>query len=103
MQKYILKNYWTLVKFSLFHRHYAYIDTADYLADGLFIKHKVPVKFLQALQSPDSPYCVILCKVRKRDEGLFLVALAELPNKMLLLGYADYADFCGKIMRETGA
>ena len=32
---------WTIEKFSFFHNYFAIIDTADYLADQLFIKHQV--------------------------------------------------------------
>ena len=34
---------WTIEKFSFFHNYFAIIDTADYLADQLFIKHQVRV------------------------------------------------------------
>lgn len=36
---------WTIEKFSFFHNYFAIIDTADYLADQLFIKHQVRVGF----------------------------------------------------------
>ena len=36
---------WTIEKFSFFHNYFAIIDTADYLADQLFIKHQVRVVF----------------------------------------------------------
>ena len=42
-----VKNYLTLERFSLRNFYYAFLDTSDYLADGLFIKHQVTVKFLQ--------------------------------------------------------
>lgn len=35
----------TLEKFSFLYAHFAMIDTADYLADQLFIKHEVRVRF----------------------------------------------------------
>lgn len=39
------KNYWKLQKFSIFYTYYAFIDSQDYLADQLFVKHKVKVDF----------------------------------------------------------
>lgn len=81
---------WTIEKFSLFYRYFAIIDTADYLADQLFIKHKVRVGFGPEFVCPDAPYRVIMCKCRKRDVDAFLAAIRELPNKMLLCGYPDY-------------
>lgn len=79
---------------SLLFRHYAFVDTKDYLADQLFIQKKVQVSFGCELVCPDSDYCVIFCKLRKRDEANFLTALQKLPSKMLLLGHTDYLDFC---------
>ena len=66
----------------------------EYLADQLFIKHKVPVKFGKEYCKNNSRYCVISCKIRKRYEEEFKKALAEMDNKMILRGYTDYADFC---------
>ena len=45
----------------------------------------------------NSPYRVIFCHVRKRDQERFLAALKELPDKMMLLGYTDYLDACRAI------
>ena len=73
------KNYLTLERFSLRYLFYAFLDTGDYLADGLFIQHQVTVKFLQEYGHDDSPYLVIFCRIRKRDEAAFLDALEELP------------------------
>ena len=79
---------WTIEKFSFFHNYFAIIDTADYLADQLFIKHQVRVGFGPEFVCPDAPYRVIMCKCRKRDVDAFLAAIRELPNKMPLRGYA---------------
>lgn len=87
---------WRLEKFSLFFDYYAFIDTPNYLADNLFIKHEVTVHFMQEYYHPDVEYIVILCKCRKRDSDRFCVALSELPNKMLICGHPDYIDFCKK-------
>lgn len=83
---------WTIEKFSFFHNYFAIIDTADYLADQLFIKHQVRVRFGLEFVCPDAPYRVIMCKCRKRDVDAFLAAIRELPNKMLLCGYPDYLN-----------
>ena len=37
---------WSLEKFSLLYDYYAYFDTKEYLADSLFIKHKVRVHYM---------------------------------------------------------
>lgn len=88
------KYYQRLKKFSLFNTHFAFMDTEDYLADGLFMKHQVRVHFGDEFVKPGSPYRMILCHVRKKDVGRFKAALAELPNKMLLCGHSDYLSLC---------
>jgi hypothetical protein len=95
-----VKNYLTLERFSLRNFYYAFLDTSDYLADGLFIKHQVTVKFLQEYGHDDSPYLVIFCRIRKRDESAFLDALKELPNKMLICGHPDYPTMCQEFMSK---
>lgn len=94
---------WTIEKFSFFYDHFAIIDTGDYLADQLFIKHQVRVGFGPEFVCPDAPYRVILCKCRKRDVDAFLAAISELPNKMLLCGYPDYLTFCEDLKKKVTA
>ena len=94
---------WTIEKFSFFHNYFAIIDTADYLADQLFIKHQVRVGFGPEFVCPDAPYRVIMCKCRKRDVDAFLAAIRELPNKMLLCGYPDYLTFCEDLKKNVKA
>ena len=81
-------------RLSLRYTYYAFLDTDAYLADQLFIKHQVHVHFREEYGRNDSPYRVIFCCVRKRDQARFLAALEELPNKMLLLGHTDYLEVC---------
>ena len=92
---------WTIEKFSFFHNYFAIIDTADYLADQLFIKHQVRVGFGPEFVCPDAPYRVIMCKCRKRDVDAFLAAIRELPNKMLLCGHPDYLTFCADLKKKV--
>lgn len=92
---------WTIEKFSFFHNYFAIIDTADYLADQLFIKHQVRVAFGPEFVCPDAPYRVIMCKCRKRDVDAFLAAIRELPNKMLLCGHPDYLTFCEDLKKKV--
>lgn len=96
-----LRDYcWTIEKFSFFRLYYAIIDVDEYLADNLFIKHQVTVRFGPEYMSPDSKYRVIFCSIRKRDEQAFLKAMEELPNKMLLLGHTDYPEYCARLRRS---
>ena len=92
---------WTTEKFSFLYAHFAIIDTADCLADQLFIKHQVSVWFGAEFACPDAPYRVILCKCRKRDAEGFLAAVSELPDKMLLCGHTDYLAFCEALKNKV--
>lgn len=95
-----IKNYLSLERFSQRHKYFAFLDAREYLADGLFIKHQVTVKFMQEYARDDSPYLIIFCRIKKRDEGAFLEALRELPNKMLPCGYPDYPAQCHDFMEK---
>ena len=85
-----MKNYYKLQSPSIFKFQYVFLDSEDYLADQLFIKYNV---------KENSPYHVIFCKIRKRDEKKFLDALSEMYDKMLLMGYKDYQEVCDNFIR----
>lgn len=99
MEGYILKNYYKLQNPSFFKFQYVFLDSEDYLADQLFIKYKVTVDFGDEYVKENSPYHVIFCKIRKRDEKKFLDALSEMYDKMLLMGYKDYQEVCDNFIR----
>ena len=94
-----MKNYWRMRAFSILSVPYAYVDHSSYQADGLLARNKVRVKFKGEFGKAESPYCIILCKVRKKDTERFEEALEKLNNKMLLLGYRDYPDVCSEITK----
>ena len=91
---------WKLTRFSLWNTHYAFVDTENYYADQLFIKHCVPVRFGNEFVSPDNRYRIIFCRMQKRDEAKFLAAMEELPNKMLLCGHRDYLHYCDSLRQK---
>ena len=86
--------YQKLDRFSLFYDYFAFLDIEPYAADQLFIQHQVTVHFVREYGKPGCPYRIILCKVRRRDADRFHAAMAELPDKLRLLGYADYLEVC---------
>ena len=86
--------YQKLSRFSFFYDYFAFLDAELYAADQLFVKHKVTVYFKREYGKQGTPYRIILCKVRKRDAGRFREAMAELPDKLQLLGHDDYLDGC---------
>jgi hypothetical protein len=85
--------------FSLFSVPYAYVDHNSYLADQLFVQNKVTLKFKGEMARKDSPYCIIFCKVLKKDVERFEEALGRLEDKMLLLGHRDYPNTCSEIAK----
>lgn len=96
-----VKNYWKIDKPSLIYYYYVFFDTKEYLADQLFINHKVTVSFDKEYVKQGIPYVAIFCKIKKKDEGNFLKALAELPNKMLIMGNRGYISYCRNLMNTA--
>lgn len=94
-----MQNYWRLSDFYLFSVAYAYVDHNSYLADQVFIQDKITVKYTGEMVDENSSYCIVLCKVRKKDAVRFEASLGKLKNKMLLMGYRDYPDACDKIAK----
>ena len=92
-----MTNFWKLKDFRPFSVLYAYIDHEDYLADALFIQEQISVRFPQEMVKNGEKYHVIFGRVRKKDREKFEKALEKLPDKMLLCGHTDYADFCNDI------
>lgn len=86
--------YQKLARFSLFYDYFAFLDVETYAADQLFIQHQVTVHFVREYWKPGCPYRIVLCKVRKRDADRFRAAMAELPDKLRLLGHIDYLEVC---------
>ena len=94
------KNYILLEKPSFRYQYVCYIDTKGYLADAIFIKHKIRVWFLKDACKPDADYIFVICKVKKGDINAFLEAMQELENKMILLGRSDYQTFCQWVQND---
>ena len=101
----MMKNYWRVSGLSLLSVAYVYVDHSSYLADRLFVQNKVTMIFKREMVRDDSPYCIIFCKVLKRDTKRFEEALDKLKDKMLLLGHRDYPEACCEIekMIDEGA
>ena len=84
-------NYIKLRKCSLFYYYYAYVDYADKkMADKIFIDHKITVHFKGDYIKDESPYMIVLCRIRKRDAKCFEQCLENLANSC----DGEYAEFC---------
>lgn len=91
-------NYIKLDTRSLFSEEYAYIDCRENAADQLFIDEKIRVRFGSHYISTDKNYTIVFCKIKKKDREAFKRALGKMTNKMLLMGYRDYPEFCEELI-----
>ena len=94
------KNYFELEKFSIRFKYFCFIDVSDYLADAVFIKHKIRVWFKNEYGKKGTEYMAIFCKIKKKDRESFLLAMKDLEQKMLLLGHNDYSAFCEELQER---
>lgn len=83
-----------------FRLHYAYVDTHNYLADSIFTKHDLHVKFDEEYRKQGERYVILFCKIKRKYQKIFERAMLELHNKMLICGYNDYQEFCEDIFRS---
>ena len=88
------KNWFNLTQSPALYCRYAYIDLEDHLADSLFERQNISVHFEQEFENPVNGYRLIVCRILPWYREGFLTALSQLPNKMKLLGFNDYQDFC---------
>ena len=101
MEKTEQKNWFNLTASPSLYCRYAYIDLGDHLADSLFRRQNISVKFEQEFSNRVSPYRLIICRVLPWHREGFLKALSQLPNKMNLLGFNDYQDFCREYLDRS--
>ena len=93
-----MQNYLKLVCRSPFSRIYAYVDSEDYVLAALLSERGIRTKQITELVKEGFSYHVIICKLRKRDEAVFLEALEALTRMLLVRGETDYPDACREIL-----
>ena len=76
--------------------YFMYFDKQPYLADQIFVRHKIRVWFDEELRRQGWPYVSVMCHVRKGDVQAFFDALEELKTAMLICGYKDYEKEIGE-------
>ena len=57
------------------------------------------MKFKSEMAKENSPYCIVFCKVLKKDTQRFEEAMEKLNDKMLLRGHGDYGVVCDEIAK----
>lgn len=88
-----------------FFLRYMYFDLNEgegYVADSLFYKRKIRVKFKDEMIRDGDKYRAIFCRIRKKDKAAFEEALEEIGTKMSLLGHNDYDGYCARTLAEIG-
>ena len=88
------KNWFNLTVSPALTCRYAFIDLHEHLADSLFARYGVTVKYEREFANEVNPYRLMICRVLPWHRKGFLKAMSQLPNKMNLLGYNDYQAFC---------
>ena len=83
-----------------FRINYMYLDISAYLADRIFVRHKLPVKFFdQEFGREGSDVRFIYCSIRKKNSAAFEKCMEELCDTAALMGYTDYAAACEGLER----
>lgn len=90
-------NCYQLKKFSFRYVHFVILDTNEYLAEQIFIKHKVKVHYEKKYAEFGSKYVVVFCKVRKKQLNAFHDSMQELGNKVMQMGHSDYKVRCEQL------
>ena len=70
------------------------------VADSLFYKRNIPIKFGDEFAKENDKYKAIFCKIKRKYMKDFEEALEELKNKMDLLGHLDYEEYCMNIINS---
>lgn len=93
------KNYAQISKNGLFYTWYMFADIPKYMADDIFINHKLRVHFSREFKKEinGQEYVIIFCKIRKNKKQIFEECMSELKRKMLIFGYDGYQEACDGI------
>ena len=89
-----VRNHFSIAKAPALFCWYAYIDTVDCLADSLFEQEGITVRKVKEFDNRINYYTLVICKVLPWHREGFLKAMDKLPDKMCLLGFLDYDEFC---------
>ena len=78
---------------SVLYRYYIYADCLrQHRALGW--KWGFPMKILDIREYPDCGFTTVVCRIRRRDEGLFWKATKDMKHKSMAIDGNAYADFC---------
>lgn len=87
-----------------FRLNYIYLDVSEYLADRIFVRHELPVKFFdQEFRREGSDVRFVYCSIRKKNRAEFEKCMEELCDAAALMGYTDYTAACEGLDRMLNA
>lgn len=89
-----MSNYMRTDKFNPFRVYFFYVDCKEKLADDVFIENELTVYFHGDYYNKESKYMWVSCSVKRRDVSKFEECMERLHDKVLILGYTDYDEFC---------
>ena len=93
-----MKNYVGIRSCHPFRRKYMYLDLSEYLADRIFIRHKLKVKFhRKEYHSPTGQLVFVLCSIHRKNEKAFEECMQELADTAAMTGCREYARICGQL------
>ena len=87
-------NYLKLDTFSLLCAEYVFVDTKDYLSCRLFSDAGIRIQRFRIMSKKNSPYRLIIAKIRKKSESQFVEVMEKLRNHALIMGYREYDEIC---------
>ena len=94
-----IEPYLKIRKPSIRYAYFFYFDVTPYLADQIFIRHEIGVRFGKEFAKEDSPYRGILCRIRKKDVQVFESCMKELKRNMMICGHPDYEQEILKLLK----
>lgn len=87
-----IKNYAEIKRFSFRYRYFAYLDLLEYVADGIFRRMGVDLRFVRTYSNSEGVWAVVMVKVRKEHVEMFMEAMEEMAKSILIRGHAEYYD-----------
>lgn len=94
------KNYLQLHCYSPFSYFYVFVDTIDHIYERVMSSSGIILKSVKEYVKDGSPFTLISCYVRKKDDPLFCDAVQQIRKKALLLGYREYDEVC-QLMQQS--
>ena len=89
-----VRNVKRLSCFSVRYQYYIYADRLRW-HQTLGLSAGIPMKILKIREYSNSPYTTVVCRIRRRDQQLFLTAVKDMKQKCPIAECDAYADFCG--------